>query len=167
MATVGMTRFCVKAETIATNMVMPAEGPSLGVAPSGTWMWMLLFSTFSISTPKWSALDLRYSNAKVADSFITSPRLPVMVSVPLPLLMLDSIKSISPPTWVQARPVTTPTLGSLPRRSLLWMGRPSISFSSEAWMVLLIFCPSANCTARRRIILAIVFSNWRTPLSRV
>ena len=27
----------VKADTIATAMVMPAEGPSLGTAPSGKW----------------------------------------------------------------------------------------------------------------------------------
>jgi|GEM_PF-5923184 len=28
------------AETMAVHMVMPAEGPSLGMAPSGTWTWM-------------------------------------------------------------------------------------------------------------------------------
>ena len=25
-------------------MVMPADGPSFGIAPSGTWMWMSNFS---------------------------------------------------------------------------------------------------------------------------
>ena len=30
---------CVKAEIIAVAIVIPAEGPSLGMAPSGTWTW--------------------------------------------------------------------------------------------------------------------------------
>ena len=30
----------VNAEAMLVAMVMPAEGPSLGVAPSGTWIWM-------------------------------------------------------------------------------------------------------------------------------
>ncbi len=44
----------------------------------------------------------------VADSFITVPKLPVMVKFPLPLERMDSINKISPPTLVQAKPVTTP-----------------------------------------------------------
>src|SRR6266550_2839297 len=40
--------------TIAVVIVTPADGPSLGTAPSGTWMWndllMLSWSTFSSST---------------------------------------------------------------------------------------------------------------------
>ena len=28
------------ADTTAEAMVTPAEGPSLGMAPAGTWMWM-------------------------------------------------------------------------------------------------------------------------------
>jgi hypothetical protein len=35
----------VSAEMSATAIVIPAEGPSLGVAPSGMWMWM--------STSRW------------------------------------------------------------------------------------------------------------------
>ena len=31
------------AEDRAVAMVMPADGPSLGMAPSGTWMWMSIF----------------------------------------------------------------------------------------------------------------------------
>ena len=34
----------VKSETSAVNIATPALGPSLGVAPAGTWMWMSLFS---------------------------------------------------------------------------------------------------------------------------
>ena len=32
------------AEAMDVAMVMPADGPSLGVAPSGTWMWMFQWS---------------------------------------------------------------------------------------------------------------------------
>jgi hypothetical protein len=38
MATVERTGMRVSAETRAVHMPMPALGPSLGVAPSGTWM---------------------------------------------------------------------------------------------------------------------------------
>ena len=34
----------VSAEAILVAMVIPADGPSLGVAPSGTWMWMFQWS---------------------------------------------------------------------------------------------------------------------------
>ena len=34
----------VRSETSAVNMATPALGPSFGVAPAGTWMWMSLFS---------------------------------------------------------------------------------------------------------------------------
>ena len=34
----------VNSETSAVNIATPAEGPSLGIAPAGTWMWMSLLS---------------------------------------------------------------------------------------------------------------------------
>ena len=40
MATSPRTGMPVRAETMAVVMVMPAEGPSLGTAPSGKWTWM-------------------------------------------------------------------------------------------------------------------------------
>ena len=40
MAVFLRTLRCVRAEAIEVAIVMPAEGPSFGVAPSGTWMWM-------------------------------------------------------------------------------------------------------------------------------
>ncbi len=43
MATFERTGTRTSAEAMAVAMVMPAEGPSLGVAPSGTWMWMSTF----------------------------------------------------------------------------------------------------------------------------
>ena len=44
----------------------------------------------------------------MALSFITSPRFPVSVNLPFPCVKEDSINKISPPTLVQASPVTTP-----------------------------------------------------------
>ena len=38
IASSGFTLRCVKAEAKAVSMVTPAEGPSFGVAPSGTWI---------------------------------------------------------------------------------------------------------------------------------
>ena len=42
-------------ETIAVAMVTPADGPSFGTAPAGTWMWMSFFSNHSGSTSSSSA----------------------------------------------------------------------------------------------------------------
>ena len=33
----------VRADTMAVVMAMPAEGPSLGTAPSGKWTWISFF----------------------------------------------------------------------------------------------------------------------------
>ena len=45
------------AETIAVAIVIPADGPSFGVAPSGIWIWTSVCSK-SISTPSSSAFAL-------------------------------------------------------------------------------------------------------------
>ncbi len=93
------------------SIVMPAEGPSLGMAPSGTWMCTSFSSNLLLSIPNRLALLLRYWSAIMADSFMTVPKLPVSVSLsPLPGESADSMKRISPPAWVHARPVTTPGL---------------------------------------------------------
>src|SRR5205085_2651886 len=39
MAVYGRTGRSVSNDTSAVVMVMPAEGPSFGMAPAGTWMW--------------------------------------------------------------------------------------------------------------------------------
>src|SRR5574341_1028540 len=44
---------------------------------------------------------------------MTSPSWPVRVSWPLPFISEASTARVSPPTWVQARPVATPS-GSVP-----------------------------------------------------
>ena len=47
--------------------------------------------------------------AALIDSCITSPSLPVVTVLPLPGTLAASTVSSSPPTSVQARPVTWPT----------------------------------------------------------
>ena len=42
----------VSTETIEVAIAMPALGPSLGVAPSGTWTWMSRFSNSVGFSPK-------------------------------------------------------------------------------------------------------------------
>ena len=54
----GFTALPLIAEKSAVVMVIPAEGPSLGMAPAGTWMWMSTVSKYSGSTPS-SLLRLR------------------------------------------------------------------------------------------------------------
>ena len=40
MASFGRQTVSVSTEISAATSVIPAEGPSLGVEPSGTWKWM-------------------------------------------------------------------------------------------------------------------------------
>ncbi|MNY53136.1 hypothetical protein D3C86_1888670 [compost metagenome] len=66
------------------------------------------------------------SNAIVADSFITFPRFPVIVRAPFPFDKILSIKRMSPPTLVQAKPVTTPGTSVISAK-VLGLGTPRIS----------------------------------------
>ena len=72
-------------------MAAPALGPSLGVAPSGTWIWMSFFSKASSKIPKARARLRTTVRAVSTDSFITSPNCPVRSSSPFPGMMLTSI----------------------------------------------------------------------------
>jgi hypothetical protein len=60
------------------------------------------------TSPIKSALALIQLWAIFADSFITSPRLPVMTTDPEPFIFEASMKSNSPPACVHAIPVATP-----------------------------------------------------------
>ena len=57
MATSERVGISVRAEISATAMVIPAEGPSFGVAPSGMWMWMSTSSWNVGLRPRRRALD--------------------------------------------------------------------------------------------------------------
>ena len=56
---VAAHRAPVSADASAVAIVTPADGPSFGIAPAGTWMWMSFFSKKSASMPS--------SFARVAD----------------------------------------------------------------------------------------------------
>ena len=92
------------AESRAAVRVMPAEGPSLGMAPSGTWTWMSRPRSKSGAMPSAPVLALRKERAAWALSFITSPRLPVRISFPSPDSTAASTGSRVPPVSVQASP---------------------------------------------------------------
>ena len=87
-------------------MAVPADGPSFGVAPSGTWMWMSFFSNAALNMPHAFARARTTVRAASMDSFITSPSEPVRVIMPLPGMTCASMVSNSPPTSVHAKPVT-------------------------------------------------------------
>ena len=55
MATSRRTGMPVITETIAVTMATPADGPSFGVAPSGTCTWMSFLSKAGGSMPKATA----------------------------------------------------------------------------------------------------------------
>ena len=61
-----------------------------------------------------ATLPRTHESAACADSRITSPSWPVIMSLPSPGTAVASTNSTSPPTGVQASPVATP--GSLVRR---------------------------------------------------
>ncbi len=109
IATSARTGIPLSTDTSAVVIATPALGPSFGVAPSGTWMWMSNFSWNSGSIPNRVARRRTTVMAALIDSCITSPSLPVQVVLPLPGTATASIVSSSPPTSVQARPVTWPT----------------------------------------------------------
>src|SRR5262249_12307826 len=83
-------------------MATPALGPSLGVAPAGTWTWMSLFSNSAGSILSDAAMLLTRLSAACALSRMTSPSWPVSKSLPLPGVRVASMKRMSPPTGGQA-----------------------------------------------------------------
>ncbi|OIQ63599.1 hypothetical protein GALL_548600 [mine drainage metagenome] len=74
----------VSTETIDVTIPTPALGPSLGVAPSGTWTWISTVSNFGGLIPSSGAIERTKLAAASIDSFITSPSLPVVFIRPLP-----------------------------------------------------------------------------------
>src|SRR3569623_1578993 len=79
MATSLRTGFPVSKDAMATNIVTPAEGPSLGMAPAGMWTCRSTFSRKLSSRPSHLARERMNDSAACADSFITSPSWAVSV----------------------------------------------------------------------------------------
>ena len=148
-------------------MATPALGPSFGVAPAGTWMWMSLFSKRAGSMPNEAARFLTIESAACALSFITSPSWPVRISRPLPGMRVASMNRMSPPTGVQASPVATPGMLVRIATSLSNLRGPSTSWRSSAVIATLVAVPSAIFIAALRSAVPISRSSWRTPASRV
>ena len=149
------------------NIATPAEGPSFGVAPAGTCTWMSDFSSSSGAMPSDSARDFTTENAACALSFITSPSWPVRMSLPLPGMRAASMKRMSPPNGVQARPVATPGDGARSAISASKRFGPRIETTSSAPITLFSMRPSATRAAVWRMRLPISRSRLRTPASRV
>ena len=83
----------------AVAIAMPADGPSLGIAPAGTWTWTSRSNSLSgiDSHPACARANV---HAARADSFITSPSWPVRISSPLPRINDASTNMMSPPAGV-------------------------------------------------------------------
>ena len=88
-----------RADTIAVAIAMPADGPSFGIAPAGTWMWRSR-SKASSGMPRRTACERAYVQAARADSFMTSPSWPVRTTSPLPFMSMASMNMMSPPAGV-------------------------------------------------------------------
>ena len=128
IATSPRTGRPVSSDAIAAAIVTPADGPSFGMAPDGTCTCISALLKKSGSMPYSRAWVRSHDSAARADSFMTSPSCPVSVSDPVPAMRDASMKSTSPPTGVQARPMATP--GSLVRSSISSsrnLGAPSSS----------------------------------------
>ena len=70
--------------TSAVAIVTPADGPSFGIAPAGTWMCTSIDPSLSAGMLRVSAWVAAYVSAARALSFITSPSWPVRMSDRLP-----------------------------------------------------------------------------------
>ncbi|MBP2684848.1 MAG: rane-associated protein [Deltaproteobacteria bacterium] len=57
IATSLRTGIPVREETRAVAIVMPAEGPSFGIPPDGTWMWMSCFAWKFRGSPRRGARE--------------------------------------------------------------------------------------------------------------
>ena len=98
MATSWRTGRPVISDASAVAMVTPAEGPSLGTAPAGTWMWMVAFCQASGGMPSLPESERTQVRAAWADSRMTSPSWPVRMRCSSLLCTLAaSMKTISPP----------------------------------------------------------------------
>ncbi len=108
MPTVLFTGRPVRSDVSAVTSVTPALGPSFGTAPAGTWRWNSRPMNAASSMPNSPAWLRTYVSAMRADSFITSPSWPVIVSPGLPDIDAASTNRTSPPVPVTASPVATP-----------------------------------------------------------
>ncbi len=82
-----------------------------------------------------------------ADSCMTSPSLPVMISLPRPGRMTTSVSSNSPPNSVQAKPVVRPTSSFSSPRPKRNLGTPK--YLATVWLVIRTLCSGPSLTTSR------------------
>ncbi len=112
MATSRRTRRPEATLTIAVTMVTPADGPSLGMAPAGTWTWSAWVSKKSRGAPYSTAWTRAQESAARADSSMTLPSWPVSERSGGASTASASTVTMSPPTSLTTTPVTAPTSSS-------------------------------------------------------
>ena len=124
---------------MAVAIVIPADGPSLGTAPSG----ICICIAFSSKIWFFLTTERTYESAICADSRITSPIFPVRISSGLPPRTFTSISRVSPPAAVHASPRTMPTSFFLDAFSLMNLTFPrySLRFLSVMTICFSIFTP--------------------------
>src|SRR5439155_4575032 len=155
-------------ERSEVNIVTPADGPSFGIAPAGTWTWKSLRSKRCSSRPYKAVFALMYETAAWTDSFITSPRWPVTFKRPLPRILVDSTNRMSPPDCVQARPIATPERSVRSATSRKNLAGPR--YSSIDSGVLMVFPSGFSSTTLRATFRQIYGTSryrFRTPASLV
>ena len=73
MARSRRTGICDSVEAMAIAMVMPADGPSLGIAPAGTWIWRSCVLKTSGLIPKSVLARPDVAQGGLCRPFMTSP----------------------------------------------------------------------------------------------
>jgi len=81
---IALTGRPVISEAMAVTMATPADGPSFGMAPDGTWRWSSASRKEFAGDAVATGIRAEPRQRRRADSFITSPRWPVSVSSPRP-----------------------------------------------------------------------------------
>ena len=140
----------VSSEASAVAIVMPALGPSFGIAPAGTWMWMSCSANQSSAVERSSRVAaharerrLRRLLHHVAELAGERELARCRAS------RVASMKRTSPPTGVHARPVATPGSLRAPPRLGWKRGRPSSSRTRGAVDVDLAALASPSATRAR------------------
>ncbi len=167
IATSLRTGMPVRALTMAVAIVIPADGPSLGMAPAGTWMCRVFFSNVSRGMPSAGALARVHDRPARADSRMTSPSWPVRMKSSRPSIRVTSMATTSPPTSVTTRPVAEPVWSSDSSSPYSNRCGPRKSASFFGSTTVLRLRPSATWRATLRITLASSRSRFRTPASCV
>jgi len=151
-------------EMSATVMATPALGPSFGMAPAGTWMWMSLLANSASSMPSERARDLT-SDSAPARSPSSRRQLAGEVELAAARGARASMNRMSPPAGV--RRARSRRQAPRPHRHLVSKrGAPRMAVSSSGPISTRALVPSAMRIAALRRRPPIMRSSVRTrPLA--